>query len=576
MFCSKCGAATHAGDTHVPGQVGQVLDEKWRLERKIGEGGMGTVYLAHDLVLDRKVAIKLLARSLAHDADLVGRFEREAKLTAGLEHPNIVAVYSVGRTENRPFMVMKYLEGTALSAHLRARGTVARDELLSLVRQVCAGLDFIHARGFIHRDIKTGNIFVGPTGLATILDFGILRPSRNAEAITRTGMVMGTPQYMSPEQALGIRDIDHRADLYALAVVIYECLTGALPFEADNDLKLVQMQAHAPPPEVRQRAPWLPDGLSAVMMRALAKLPEQRFASASDLYLALEAAFGVRYLTGPGGIPLLEQTPPRAANTFPSVPGLVAYPIPLQASPPADFPIPLEPTPPAPGEQRASPVEDEPLVGTLTRPSRPTGRVPGPAASRPESRRWPLLAAGVVAAGVLGGGAWWLLASGGDPVVVAAPVPAPGPVAAVVVPEPPVPEPDPLLPSEGGEAAADTGEEPAGEELAGDERIAEPLIAVPQVELAALNGSRPSPTPVRRPPAKSGVGKVNVITTFKGGSYWASILVNGQRRGTTPALLELPAGRHKLRLERTGFRPVERQIKVASGGSAVVRIELIP
>ncbi len=574
MFCSKCGASTHTGDTHVPGQVGQVLDEKWRLERKIGEGGMGTVYLAHDLVLDRKVAIKLLARSLAHDADLVGRFEREAKLTAGLEHPNIVAVYSVGRTENRPFMVMKYLEGTALSAHLRARGTVARDELLSLVRQVCAGLDFIHARGFIHRDIKTGNIFVGPTGLATILDFGILRPSRNAEAITRTGMVMGTPQYMSPEQALGIRDIDHRADLYALAVVIYECLTGALPFEADNDLKLVQMQAHAPPPEVRQRAPWLPEGLSAVMLRALAKRPEQRFASASDLYLALEAAFGVRYLTGPGGIPLLEQAPPRAENSFPSVPGLVAYPIPLQASSPADFPIPLEPTPPAPGEQAASPLEDEPLVGPLTRPSRPTGRIPGPVVA--PRRRWPLLAAGVLAAGALVGGAGWLLTPGADPEAVAAAIAATAPVVAVEAPvaEAPVPEAEPqseqLLPAETLAAAPDAGVEPTGREPD------EAPDGTPQVALAALSETRPGPTPTRRPAAKSGVGKVNVITTFKGGSYWASILVNGQRRGTTPALLELPAGRHKLRLERAGFRPVERQIKVASGGSAVVRIELIP
>src|SRR5437868_4883174 len=184
VFCSRCGTPTGMGaalgevvePTLVPVKGSEVLDGKWKLERKIGEGGMGAVYLAHDLQLDRKVAIKILASSLAHDAELVARFEREARFTASLEHPNIVPIYAVGRFKARPFMVMKYLEGQPLSAILRAQNVMPLDQVLALTRQVCGGLEFIHAKGYVHRDIKAGNIFVSPAGLATILDFGILRP----------------------------------------------------------------------------------------------------------------------------------------------------------------------------------------------------------------------------------------------------------------------------------------------------------------------------------------------------------------------------------------------------------------
>lgn len=563
-FCSKCGASTRSSDTQSSGKAGQVLEGKWRLEKKIGEGGMGAVYLAHDLVLDRKVAIKLLAEALVHDQELVGRFEREARLTAGLEHPNIVAVYAVGRDGARPFMVMKYLEGAALSSFLRSRGRVSPDELLPLLRQIAAGLDFIHARGFIHRDIKTGNIFVGPEGHATLLDFGIVRPSRGAEAITRTGMVMGTPQYMSPEQALGIRDIDHRADLYALAVVIFECLTGKLPFDGDSDLRLVQMQAHGTPPDVRSLAPHLPPLISSVMARALAKRPEDRFPTAQELYLAVEAAFGVRFLTGPGGVPILDAAP-------------VAYPIALQP-PPAAFPIPLEPTPPAPGEpQRAFPITldptppapgEQPPAPSPTRASRPS-LMPEPSAPAPRPARArrviPIAAAVALVAGAVGYVTWPApsaqvaeRADAGETAAVAVAVEAP---------------PDAGAPT-GEEASPEGGVVLAAAEPAAE---AEPEAEADLVELEPLASGEPEATkpapPVRKKP---GVGRVNVITTFKGGPYWASILINGERRGTTPALLELPPGSHRLRLERPGFRPIEKQIKVASGRSAVVRIELRP
>jgi eukaryotic-like serine/threonine-protein kinase len=271
-------------------RVNDVLSARYRLDEKIGEGGMGAVFIAHDLELDRKVAVKLLAASLVNDPQVLERFEREARLTAKLDHPNIVPIYDVGRHQGRPFLVMKLLQGDCLAGLLRKRGGLTVKETLELMRQLARGLDFIHAQGFIHRDVKAANIFVSPEGHATVLDFGILRSKDTQGGLTKTGMVMGTPHYMAPEQALGLKEVDHRVDLYALAVVLFECLTGTLPFEADSELRLIQLQAHAPPPELVERAPWIPKPVADVVRRALAKKPEERFGSAAELVAALETA----------------------------------------------------------------------------------------------------------------------------------------------------------------------------------------------------------------------------------------------------------------------------------------------
>jgi hypothetical protein len=285
---------------------GEVFEGKWRIESKLGAGGMGTVFLAHDLALDRKVAIKVLARELSTDAEFVARFEREARLTARLEHPNVVPVYSVGRHGVRPFMVMKKLEGMTLAQLIERRqasGTrLARAEILAILSQVSAGLSHLHAQGCVHRDLKAANIFVGPDGHATILDFGVLRDAAQT-GLTRMGSVLGTPHYMSPEQARGSSAIDHRADLYALGVVLFECLTGTPPFVGETELAVVHQHAHATPPDVSQWRPDLPLSLAKMLDRALAKLPEDRFQSADELFRALQASWpgqraGVRETLG--------------------------------------------------------------------------------------------------------------------------------------------------------------------------------------------------------------------------------------------------------------------------------------
>lgn len=491
-FCGRCGrpSPTHRpareGDEApvVPLRLDDVLEGKWRLERKVGEGGMGSVYQARDLQLDRPVAVKLLSSQLLGDAELMARFEREAKLTASLEHPNIVPVYAVGRHEGRPFMVMKMLEGQALSALLHEKKGLSLEETLALARQLASGLDHIHQRGFIHRDIKSGNIMVGPEGRATLLDFGILRPA-GGQPLTRTGVVMGTPQYMSPEQALGAKEVDHRADLYALAVVLFECLAGALPFEAESELELIQLQAHAPPPDLRQRAPWVSPAVAEVMARALSKRAEDRFPSAAELVAALEAAAGGK-------------------------------------------------------------AQEHPSLAALTAPSwRQRGKQP-PSVPLPTLRRsrapWVI---SLLSLAALGGAAFALFQ------------------------EPPRPEPVALPPMLGAE---DAGAEDldAGQTLAllpQEADAGEPAVSQPEPDRDA------GPVPIK-PRRKARYSQVNVITTHKGERIWAEVKVNGQPKGRTPLTLELPEGRHRIRVERAGFRPNEREIVVASGRPDVLRIRL--
>jgi serine/threonine-protein kinase len=572
--------------------MNDVLEGKWRLERKLGEGGMGTVYLAHDLQLDRKVAIKVLASQLAGDSELVTRFEREARLTASLEHPNIVPVYAVGEMQGRPFIVMKKLEGRTLAAYLRECGALPGDELLSLMRQLCSGLDFIHARGFIHRDIKSGNIFIGPDGLATILDFGILRTSENADALTRTGMVMGTPQYMSPEQALGVTEIDHRADLYALAVLLFECLTGTLPFEAESELSLIQMQAHAPAPDVVDRAPWVPIAVAEVVKRALSKGPEERYASGGELLAALEDAYGAKIalpVTGPRpaapvALPDSESPPAATGSMFtrPSMKrlaGEISTPHRVRATPSR--------TP-----NRQSPASTENPVGRSTAPVETSSAVPEPKGPTTtgsfqfvrKGRTPAFVAAGTVVALVLG-----FLAFGRVPSLKPAP-PKPGPPAVADSRQAKPPSSvDSLALFDAGldlredknaEAAADAGPTLASAHVeagnrgpAGSTEEGVEAAPVAETEDARL---RAGAKQLARKPLPRGKGSLNLITTLGGEPYWAAVSVDGVRRGNTPLWLDLPAGKHRIHFERAGFKPVNKQIKIASGRSSLLRIELTP
>jgi eukaryotic-like serine/threonine-protein kinase len=264
---------------------GQTIGGRYRLISRLGSGGMADVWLADDEMLNRKVALKFLHERFAQDAQFVERFRREAQSAAGLQHPNIVGVYDRGETDGRHWIAMEYVEGASL-ADLIARG-LSVGEAVEIVRQILVGVRFAHARGIVHRDLKPQNVLVDPEGRARVTDFGIARAG--VSEITATGSVLGTAQYLSPEQAQGL-EVTAAADLYSVGVILYEALTGRVPFEADTPVAVALKQVSEQPRRPSEVNPALPRALDGVVLKALAKDPQNRYASADEFLKALEAA----------------------------------------------------------------------------------------------------------------------------------------------------------------------------------------------------------------------------------------------------------------------------------------------
>jgi hypothetical protein len=263
------------------------------LER-LGRGGMGQVYKGHHPRLDRTVAIKVLAESLAADEDFRRRFEREARAVAALKHPNIVQVFDFGDVDGKYYMVMEYLAGNDLGQFMAETGPLSLDQAQPLLQDVAKALDYAHAQGLLHRDVKPANIMLEPLTAgeqsrqrAILTDFGMVKLRAGKSDALKTGGSMGTPAYMAPEQIQGSEHIDHRADIYALGVTLYQMLTGRLPFADDNPAALVLAHLQLPPPDPRTLVPALSDSVAGAVLRALAKNPEQRYPTAGELVEAL-------------------------------------------------------------------------------------------------------------------------------------------------------------------------------------------------------------------------------------------------------------------------------------------------
>ncbi len=268
-------------------ESGTVVDGRYRVVSRLGSGGMADVYLAQDTLLGRQVALKLLHHRFSEDQEFVERFRREASSAAGLSHPNVVSVYDRGEWDGTYYIAMEYLPGRSLKAVVREHGPLAPDDAIDIAIQILLALRFAHRRGIIHRDIKPHNVILDEEGRAKVTDFGIARAG--ASDMTMTGSIMGTAQYLSPEQAQG-HPVSETSDLYAVGVVLYELLTGVVPFEGESAVTIALKQVSAQPTPPSQRNPQVGPALDAVVMRSLAKDPAARFASADDLIAALQQA----------------------------------------------------------------------------------------------------------------------------------------------------------------------------------------------------------------------------------------------------------------------------------------------
>ena len=267
---------------------------RFQIKEERGRGGMAVVYRAYDGILQRTVALKVLLPTLAANTEFTERFRREAITAANLRHPNIVVIFDVGSHEQFQYIVMEYLDGQTLQHEIQKAGSLPIARVLGILGQLAGALDYAHQQGLVHRDVKPANIIIGASDQITLTDFGLVKAARGTR-ITGEGSTMGTLRYMSPEQAMG-RELDSRADVYSLGVVIYETLVGETPFKGATPYETLHCLIYKAPPPLRQRNPRITRGVESTVLRALAKDPDERFDTAGEFAQTLARAAG----PGPG------------------------------------------------------------------------------------------------------------------------------------------------------------------------------------------------------------------------------------------------------------------------------------
>ena len=319
-----------------PLEPGRVLGGRYRLERVIARGGMGTVWEADDPLLARQIAVKTLDAAIGTDESIRARFRREAVTAAAVTHPNIVATYDTGEDDGVAYIVMELVHGITLRQLIDRDGAVPVDEAAAIAYQVADALSVAHARGLVHRDVKPGNVLVQPDGRVKVTDFGIAKAADSTgDELTRTGMVVGTARYLAPEQVDG-RVVDERVDIYSLGLVLYEMLCGKAPFEADTDIATAVARLTSPPRPISLECPAVPSGLEHVIDRALTKDPSDRWPSA----LAFRDALGPFRADGPPSradltvpVRLPTRSAPEPATVIAPTPARAATTAPVAAKP---------------------------------------------------------------------------------------------------------------------------------------------------------------------------------------------------------------------------------------------------
>jgi tRNA A-37 threonylcarbamoyl transferase component Bud32 len=308
--------------------VGMELSGRYRLDAQIGAGGMSTVYKAFDLTLERPVAVKLMHREIATDSDQLERFRREARAVARLGHRHIVGVIDAGEDAGRPYIVLEYVEGETLKSRIRRMGRLPIDEAVAYAIEIARALGCAHANAIVHRDIKPQNVLIDAEGSAKVTDFGIAR-SLQDEGLTADGRVLGTTDYVSPEQALG-HDVDGRSDIYSLGVVLFEMLTGAVPFQGENQVSVAMKHVREDLPDIQRRRPEVSATLASVLDRMTEKDLDRRYQDVDTLVADLEEALAIetaRTGTSTGeATAVLRTLPVRARRRLPL---RLRFPVPL-------------------------------------------------------------------------------------------------------------------------------------------------------------------------------------------------------------------------------------------------------
>ena len=335
------------------------VGDHYLIEAELGRGGMAAVYCARDVRLNRLVAIKVLPPELAFNPSVRSRFLREAQMAAQLTHPNIVPIFSVDEREGLVFFIMAFVDGESLGKRIAREGRQSVDRVRDVVGQVADALDYAHRQGVVHRDIKPDNILIDRlSGRPLVTDFGIARAAAEEHRLTVTGMAVGTPAYMSPEQAMGDRDVDGRSDIYSLGIVAYQMTVGETPFKATNTPAMLMKHVSEPPPPIRTHRPDVPETLASAIERALAKKPEARWRSGAELRDAI-----------------LERTQARAYAAAPEAPA------PSPARPQPQEPRGFRHLPPAPGVPPAATHDERRLLP-------PVFNAPPAGLTRGELRDW--------------------------------------------------------------------------------------------------------------------------------------------------------------------------------------------
>ena len=330
-FCPRDGTALRSRDA--ADLIGTVIADRYHVLAKLGEGGMGQVYLAEHLRMKRKSAVKVMRPAMSADPDAISRFNREAANACQISHPNVAAIYDFGETRDGiVYLAMEYVDGQSLGNELDASGSLPVGRVANIVRQVADGLHVAHELGIIHRDLKPDNILISRladgTDRVKVVDFGISKAAEDGQSVTRTGHVVGTPAYMSPEQLSG-DIVDRRSDVYTLAIVTFHLLTGDLPFSSENAQSVMLKRLTDRPrtlAQVRPEIPWPPQ-LQGVFDRALMMEAADRYASAPEFAAAFTAAAGDAGNLDAGAMTVLVAAPPAPVRR-PATSGALEFPLP--------------------------------------------------------------------------------------------------------------------------------------------------------------------------------------------------------------------------------------------------------